>query len=91
MEVRARTLQAEHIKQHSHYDVHKLAERAFARPDEPVRLAGQCSQREEQLLAGAVPQPSDWLRVWRAARSGSSWQAAAAHSETERFISGMRR
>ena len=32
------TLQAEHIKQHSHNEWHKVAERAFYRPDMPLRL-----------------------------------------------------
>jgi hypothetical protein len=52
------TLQSEHIKQHSHYDQHKVAERAFYRPDVPLRLPLQNTRTDELLLAGAVPQPA---------------------------------
>jgi hypothetical protein len=88
--VRAQALQAEHLKQHSHYDLHKIAERAWFRPDEPVSLHLQADGFDDRLLAGAVPQPPDWLRAWRAARTPVSWRAAAANAETEHFISRLR-
>jgi hypothetical protein len=89
-DVRATALQAEHLKQHSHYDLHKIAELAWFRPDEPVKLHLQADMSDDRLLAGAVPQPPDWLRAWRAAKTPVSWQAAAANAGTEHFISRLR-
>ena len=63
-EVRASSLQAEHVRQHQDHDVHKLAVLAWLRPDEPVQLNLQASSlSDDQLLSGSVPQPEDWL--WR--------------------------
>ena len=84
------TLQAEHIKQHAQYDLHKVAERAYYRPDEPVRLALQASDGDDRLLAGAVPQPEDWLRAWHAARTPQSWKTAAEAVEVEQYIHQIR-
>ena len=89
-EVCPATLQAEHIKQHCHYDLHKIAERAYYRPDEPVTLAMQTSAEDDCLLRGAVPQPPDWLRAWHAARTPQSWKAAAEAGKTEHFIHQIR-
>lgn len=89
-EVRPSTLQASHVSQHERYDVHKIAVEAFLRPDVPVRIALQATQEDDRLLCGAVPQPADWLRAWRAVRSPKSWQAAAAEAETEHFIHHIR-
>jgi len=85
-EVRGSSLQAEHIRQHQDYDVHKLAVLAWLRPDEPVQLKLQASLSDDQLLSGSVPQPEDWLRAWRAARTPQSWKAAAETLKTEHFI-----
>ena len=84
-EVCPRTLQAEHIKQHAHYDVHKLAERAYYQPDSPLTLTLQASEEDEALLAGAVPQPTDWLRAWQAVRSHQSWREAVSNAGVENF------
>ena len=84
------TLQAEHIKQHAQYDLHKIAERAYYRPDEPVSLAMQKSDADDRLLAGAVPQPEDWLRAWHAARTPQSWKTAAEAVEVEQYIHQIR-
>jgi hypothetical protein len=89
-DVRAKALQAEHLKQHSHYDLHKIAELAWLRPDEPVSLHLQADMSDDRLLAGAVPQPPDWLRAWRAAMTPVSWLAAAANADTEHFIARVR-
>ena len=62
-EVRASSLQAEHVRQHQDYDVHKLAVLEWLRPDEPVQLKLQASLSDDQLLSGSVPQLEDWL--WR--------------------------
>ena len=89
-EVRPLALQAEHVKQHAHYDLHKVAVAAFLRPDEPVRFAMQATLDDDRLLHGAVPQPADWLRAWRAARTPQSWQAAAKAAQTEHFAHQVR-
>ena len=89
-DVRAAALQAEHFKQHMHYDVLKISERAWFRPDEPISLSLQAGPSYDRLLAGAVPQPADWLRSWRAARTPVSWRVAAANGQTENFISRVR-
>jgi hypothetical protein len=65
-----RTLQAEHIKQHSHYDFHKLAERAFARPDEPLRLAGQGSQEDRRGAAGGLASGVAGRPLWEFVAGG---------------------
>ena len=85
-EVRAQALQSEHIRQHQEYDVHRVAVLAWLRPDAPVNLALQESLSDDRLLAGSVPQPDDWLRAWRAARTPHSWRAAAEGLKTEHFI-----
>ena len=89
-EVRCVSLQAEHVRQHRESDVHKLAVLAWLRPAAPVRLQLQATLSDDALLAGATPQPEDWLRVWRAARTPQSWQAAAESLRTEHFIRQIR-
>ena len=84
-EVCPKTLQAEHIKQHAHYDVHKIAERAYLQPDKPLYVEMQASEEDDALLSGAVPQPTDWLRAWQAARCAQSWAAAATNGVAENF------
>ena len=79
------TLQAEHVKQHTHYDLHKLAVRAYFQPEAPLVLTLQASEEDDLLLAGAVPQPTDWLRAWHAARSAQSWAVAATQASVENF------
>lgn len=88
--MRSVSLQASHIEQHRHWDVHKLAEQSFLCPDAPVRIALQATLEDDRLLAGAVPQPADWLRAWRAVRSPQSWQAAAAEAATAHYIQPLR-
>ena len=83
-------LQAEHVKQHACTDNHKLAEQAWLRPDEPVCLGLQASYSDDCLLAGAVPQPADWLRSWRCTREGDSWASAERHGQTEQWIDQLR-
>ena len=85
-EVRAASLQSEHIRQHKEYDAHRLAIQAWLRPDLPVQLALQASLGDDELLARGVPQPEDWLRTWRACRTPQSWSVAAQHLQTEHHI-----
>ena len=84
-EVRAASLQAEHLTQHRLYDNHRVAVLGWLRPDAPVELRLQASLSDDRLLAGSVPQPEDWIRAWRAARTPKSWQAAAESCESEHF------
>ena len=58
----------------------------FFRPDKPVSLRLQDTLADDSLLAKSVPQPEDWLRAWRAARTPQSWQAAAQNNVTEHYI-----
>ena len=89
-DVRPRALQAEHTKQHAHYDVHKISTKAYLRPDEASTTDLQVSAEDDALLSGAVPQLADWLRAWRAARTPQSWQAAAQAQQTEHYIHQLR-
>ena len=85
-EVCPQKLQAEHIRQHADTGVHRLAVRRFLRPGEAPAIALQASLEDDRLLAGHVPQPQDWLRAWRAARTPQSWRAAEESLRTEHFI-----
>ena len=53
--------------------------------DSPLTLTLQASEEDEALLAGAVPQPTDWLRAWQAVRSSQSWREAASNAGVENF------
>ena len=64
----------------------RVAVLAWLRPDAPVELRLQASLIDDRLLAGSVPQPEDWIRAWRAARTPKSWQAAAESCESEHYI-----
>ena len=89
-EVRAECLQAEHFKQHAETSVHRRAVIAWQNPDAPLRFAAQATLGDELLLSGAVPQPVDWLRSWRACITPQSWQAASRHLETEHYVHMLR-
>ena len=89
-EIRTVCLQAEHVSQHMLSASHKLAVAAHLAPDEPVRLLLQKSMEDDQLLAGSVPQPCDWLRCWRLCMDPASWESAAKSAHTEHFISQVR-
>ena len=89
-EVRAACLQAEHVKQHAESSVHRMAVAAWLNPDAPLRFAAQATLQDEQLLSGAVPQPADWLRTWRAAITPQSWQAAGRNLQTEHYMHMLR-
>ena len=89
-EVRPANLQAEHVKQHACSDYHKLAEHAFLRPDVPMRLYLQKDHSDDKLLHGAVPQPKDWVRVWRWAIEGTSWASAERFSVTDNWLDQLR-
>jgi hypothetical protein len=65
--------------------MHKLAERSYFEPESPILLTLQASDEDDLLLAGAVPQPTDWLRAWQAARCAQSWSVAATHAAVENF------
>ena len=67
-------------------DCHRVAVLAWLQPDLPVPLTLQRSVEDDELLAGNVPQPPDWLRSWRATVSPASWRAAEKHNKTEHFI-----
>ena len=58
-EVRASSLQAEHVNQHATYEVHRLAVARFMRPDAPVQFLRQETLDDERLLWGSVPSLED--------------------------------
>ena len=90
-EVRSRNaMGAEHVRQHLLATCHKLAVSVFLRPDCPLTEMCQEDQADDELLRGAVPQPADWLRVWRAMKTPTSFHSAASSSQTEHFIRSMR-
>ena len=45
---------------------------------------------DEKLFLGAVPQPAEWLRVYRLAGTGQVSRAASDLTLTEEFISSCR-
>ena len=89
-EVRYHSLQVECVKQHAVSAVHRKAVAAWLNPDEPLRFASQATLQDEQLLSGAVPQPPDWLRTWRAAITPQSWQSASKNLQTEHYMHMLR-
>ena len=89
-EVRAPTLQAQHIRQHLGGACHALSAAAFLKPDEAVQTLLQPLGGDEGLLDGAVPQPADWLRAWRGVKSPQSYLAAELHLDTEHYIRSIR-
>lgn len=89
-EICPKTLQAEHVKQHAHYDAHKAATRMYFQPESASSFELQATEEDDALLAGAVPQPADWLRAWQAARCAQSWAVAATHGVVENFAHQIR-
>ena len=90
-EVCPATLQAEHIKQHAqHYEAHKIAVWSHYHPDAPSRIVLQETYEDDRLLAGAVPQPEDWIWAWRAGRTPQSWKQAGRVSQTSNFVQQIR-
>ena len=79
-------LQASDIKQHKDTKIHKMAESALSRPSLPLTALLQANEDDDALLAGAVPQPEDWLRCWRSAVSPVSFRKAAEHERTNFYI-----
>ena len=62
--VRASALQAEHVRQHQNYEVHRMAVRAWLRPDAPLQLNLSMAWEDAALLNKDVPQPDDWMLRW---------------------------
>jgi len=78
------------VRQHALTQTHKVVVAAHLEPDKPVRIILQSSLDDEQLLSGAVPQPADWLRVWRVCMDPMSWATAAEKGGTEHYIAQIR-
>ena len=81
---------ASRVRDHAQSEIHKLAVAAHRQPDKPVRILLQTTVDDEQLLAGAVPQPADWLRAWRVCMDPVSWAIAAHLAGTEHYIAQIR-
>ena len=89
-EVRCKHLMSESVRKHMRSEEHKRAVAYYAAPHAPVRVRLQSTEDDEQLLAGSVPQPCDWLRAWQCCKNPTSWHAAAGRAGTEHFISQIR-
>lgn len=85
-----KAMQACDIFQHMHCRCHKTAMQAYLQPDTPVQVVLQPHPGDDALLAGATPQPPDWLRAFRIAKSPVSYETAAASAATEHYICNMR-
>ena len=83
-------LQACDLLQHSRTASHLLAARMHWRPDLPLTIILKMPSGDDALLDGKVPQPPDWLRAWRAARTPASFSQLEAQAGTEHFIHSMR-
>ena len=81
---------SESVRKHMRSEEHKRAVAYYAAPHAPVRVRLQSTEDDEQLLAGSVPQPCDWLRAWQCCKNPTSWHAAAGRAGTEHFISQIR-
>jgi hypothetical protein len=80
------TMQASSIVQHQHNAVHRLATRLFMQPDLPRAELFSGYKDDVELMRGNVPQPEDWLRVWRACKTPISFSAAEKVMATEDYI-----
>lgn len=85
-----KSMQPSTFLKHAQSDMHKRAVRWHMEPDLPLKLLVP-TYEDAQLFRGAVPQLPDWLRVWRAARSGVSFHALEALQGTEAFLEAARR
>ena len=90
-EVRSATLQSKSIFQHSVSDDHRRAQAAYLQPDVPVSISLQASWADDMLLMGKVPQPEDWLRVWRRCMESRSWRSAERDAKTEDYMAPIAR
>ncbi len=82
-------MQASSVAQHASTDVHRVCVRLFASPNQPV-VELLRTKEEDALFRGSVPQPSDWLRVWRSMKCPQSWRALEHANQTEHFICSTR-
>ena len=77
------------IRKHSLSSFHVAAWKAFQMPASlSVEFAADPS--DVRLLAGAVPQPDDWLHAFRAFRQCTSSRGASAFNLTDQFINSSR-
>lgn len=84
------SMDAQDLHQHTMTSCHKLAVAAWFRPDAPVTAIAPPPD-DAELLRGCVPQPEDWLRVWRSMKTPESFRSAEKHSATEHFIRTLRK
>ena len=83
-----KAMQACCIRQHENNFVHKVAMQVYLSPDRPVSQCLPHSIKNQALFNDNVPQPSDWLRAWRACQTASSFVSAAQFFSTDDFIAG---
>ena len=82
-----KSMQSSCVRNHAISEVHQTAWASFCNPG----IAGvlvQLADEDSHLLRGGVPQPGDWLRLWRAIRSTSvSIRGLQDLSFTDSFVS----
>ena len=79
-------MQSSQIRLHASSDMHCLAFRCWRQPPEAQMLWVESTEQIE-LLKGNVPQPADWLKLWRQVKSSSlSYRSISMLSYTDSFI-----
>jgi len=80
------------LKQHADSAQHRRAIRSYFAPAAAAStsVVSPAEEADTALFKGAVPQVADWLRAWRACRSGQSFLASEKSACTESFIQGSR-
>ena len=85
-----KSVQASCLRKHATSELHCAALRALHVPLECLTLTVRTNAFDSKLLAGAVPQPEDWLHAWAMTRQCVSNRKANVLNFTEQFISSMR-
>ena len=86
-----KAMQASCINQHSKTTLHRIASKAFLQPDKAVTEFLPYQMEDQTIMTGNVPQPEDWLRVWRLCLTPTSFAAAEAAYATEHVINPIRK
>ena len=85
----AKCTQACALRKHSLSELHMAAVKAWQLPLSCVTLTYDTCN-DAKLLAGAVPQPTDWLHAWSVTRNSLSNRCASRLDFTDQFICSMR-
>ena len=86
-----KAMQACCFAQHAKTTLHRIASKAFLQPDKAVTQFLPYQLADASIMNGNVPQPEDWLRVWRLCMTPTSFAAAEAAYATEHAINPLRK